>query len=132
VTASADIDHVVAALDRFPDTAVRRAVDQFRDAVRPRLKRDTGGDFRLSGIGNARLNVSTRVVGRDLVEGKVTTGPKKLMGPWRWLDDGTRPSVTADGRHYGTTAKHTWSDPVAKALPDVQAGIARDFVAVVR
>lgn len=132
MSASRDIDQVADAVGRFPETAVRHAVDRFRTAIQPRLKRDTGGDNRLSGIGNARLNVSTKVAGSVLVEGTVTAGPKKMRGPWRWLDDGTRPRSTATGQHPGTDPKHTWSDPVQRAMPDVQSGIARDFEAVIR
>lgn len=130
MTASADIGRVADQVARYPEQAVRRAVDTFRKAIRPRLRADTGGDSRMSGIGNARLRDTGRVQGAELVEGRVSIN---LRGPGKWLDGGVRPHDTAAGVHHpGTDGLGTFSEPVAAALPDVEADLARDFEAVIR
>ena len=102
-------------------------VDGFRKQIRPQLKTDTGGDNRLSGIGNAKLSVTGRVKGLGRVTGTVTASPRKLAGPWRWLEDGTRPHYTHNGtrRHPGTAGKRTWTKPVDKAYRSLESDVLR-------
>lgn len=104
----------------FPRDAVARAVRSFAEALRPRVAADTGGDNRLSGLRDGDdLRVNTRVDGYTIVEGLVSAGPRGMRGPWRWLDDGTRPRDQGAGRHPGTPARNTFSDPVEQTMPVV-------------
>lgn len=134
MTARSDIEQIDGALGRFPERAVRRSLDTFRRQITPSLKTDTGGDFRLSGLNNiGKLSMTLKVTGSELVEGRLMAGPKRMRGPWRWLEDGTRPRATSTGRtHPGTPAKRTWSDPVRRALPAADRAISDEFQAVIR
>jgi hypothetical protein len=125
VAAASDLEAVADQLDQFPEQAVRHAVTELRSAILPRLRRDTGGDQRLSGMrSGARLDVTVETTGTG---GQVAAGPRRMRGPWRWLNDGTRPRAQGRGRHPGTPAKGTWDRPVAKALPDVEREVATLF-----
>lgn len=123
MTAAGDLRDAADQLERYPAAVVRRGVDMLRAAVGARLKVDTGGDQRLSGIGNARLSVTGTVSSSGLAEGKVTAGPRRLIGPWRWLNDGTRPR----GNHPGTRPLSTFDAPVEQTLPDVEREAVRAF-----
>lgn len=134
MTASADLRQAADNVARFPDQAVRRVVTGLRAAITPRLRQDTGGDNQLSGAGNAKLSVYARTDDGLIAEGVVRTIRREgTDGRWRWLEDGTRPRTTAaGGQHPGTDPKRTWSDPIRDALPDVLAGVARDFEVILR
>lgn len=123
MTAAGDLRAAADELERYPAELVERGVDMLRTEVRARLKVDTGGDSRLSGIGNARLSVSGTVTGDVFVEGRVTAGPRRLIGPWRWLNDGTRPH----GAHPGTRPLMTFDRPVADTLPEIEREAVRVF-----
>lgn len=123
MTAAGDLRDAADQLERYPADVVRRGVDMLRAAVGARLRVDTGGDQRLSGIGNARLTVSGKVTGSVFVEGRVTAGPRQLIGPWRWLNDGTRPH----GNHPGTRPLATFDRPVADTLPVIERDAVRVF-----
>lgn len=93
----------------LPNQMVRAGADHLKKPVAARLKSDTGGDSRLSGIGNARLRVATSARGNERAKGFVRIIPP---GPGSWLNDGTRPRPQGRGRHPGTPAKRTFDDPV--------------------
>ena len=129
MTAASDLEAVAAQLDQFPEQAVRHATAELRRAILPRLRRDTGGDQRLSGMrSGARLNVTAETTGSG---GQVAAGPRRMLGPWRWINDGTRARAQGRGRHPGTRAKGTWDQPVAKAVPDVERDVAAMFDQVI-
>jgi len=129
VTAAGDLDAVAGNVERFCDDAVKRAVVDLKKAILIQARRDTGGDLRMSGIGTARLGIQTKVTGN--VVGTVSAGPRRMRGPWRWLNDGTRPRPQGRGRHPGTPAKGTWDRPALKAIPQVERDIAARFNALV-
>jgi len=133
MTAGGDLNAAATAVSRYPEPAVRQAVASIRGALAPRLKVDTGGDSRLSGIGNARLPIVTKVTaGASLAEGRVATARRGTFGPWRWLNDGVRPYTTAAGnRHPGTRPKRTWDDPVDQVMPTVETDLVRGFDRIV-
>lgn len=125
MSASDDIEAVAAKLDQFPEQAVRHAAVELRSAILPRLRRDTGGDQRLSGMrSGARLNVTAETTGQGA---QVAAGPRRMLGPWRWLNNGTRPRAQGRGQHPGTRAKGTWDQAAAKAIPDVERDVATLF-----
>jgi hypothetical protein len=129
VSAASDLEAVATQLDQFPEQAVRHAVTELRRAILPRLRRDTGGDQRLSGMrSGARLDVTAETKGSG---GQVAAGPRRMLGPWRWLNNGTRPRAQGRGRHPGTRPKGTWDQATAKALPDVERDVAALFDQVV-
>lgn len=137
--AVADLDDLAVNVAAFSERAVRHVAKGLAKPIRKQLKRDTGGDSRLSGIGNARLNVSTRVkVTGGRATGVVAGGPKKLRGPWSWLEAGTAPHSTRRGvkardtrragvtglDHPGTPAKRTWSRPVERVVVGLERDVA--------
>jgi hypothetical protein len=127
VTAAGDLHQVAGNVERFLDDAVKRAVADLKRPILAQARRDTGGDLRLSRLGRARLGVQTKVTGTVNVIGTVTAGPRKMRGPWRWLNDGTRRRPQGRGQHPGTPAKGTWDRPAIKAIPQVERDIAARF-----
>ena len=112
----------------LPSEMVRQGTKQVRGPVLARVARDSGGDRRLSGIGNVgQFKVTTKVTGTVFVEGRVFAGPGKMRGPWSWLESGTTRK-----RHGRTRGKGTWSEPVEAELPKVQRTLERMFEAAVR
>lgn len=138
MSASAGLKLVEQRLAGFPADAVRQAVKTIGDPALRRLRKDTGGDRKLSGLKNAKpLTIKTKVVGTTIAEGVVLAGPKRLLGPWSWLEDGTkagnrRGRYGSVYRHPGTRAKRTWSDPVDDAARQVMADIQNQFRATIR
>ena len=121
----------IAAL---PEQVVREALKTIQEPARNRLRIDTGGDFRLSGLKGAgpRMSVTVKVRGGSLVEGVVQAGPKRLLGPMSWLESGTKARRQGRGRHPGTPAKRTWSSPTGAAQSKAIADVRRRFSAVIR
>lgn len=125
MSAASDLETVADQLDEFPEQAVRHAAVELRGAILPRLRRDTGGDQRLSGMrSQTRLDVVVDIAATDA---RVTAGPRRMSSAWRWINDGTRPRAQGRGRHPGTRAKGTWDQPVAKAIPDIERDIGNLF-----
>lgn len=128
MSAAGDLEQAAAKLEQFPEQAVRRAVDTLRGAASDRLKVDTGGNYRLSGVGNARLGIRSSVKGTQFVEGVVGAGSRRTETIERWLNDGTRPRTTSAGNtHPGTPAKRTWDDPIDRTLPIVERELGAMF-----
>lgn len=122
-----------------------------RDAsktLKSQLKSDTGGDRRLSGLGEygrpQTVVVKTHVAGRT-VEAYVLGGPRSQRAPWFWLEFGTKPgprpwrsrnrggtrfgqvalSASRGLMHAGTPAKRTWSKGIRAADPKVRVELKR-------
>ena len=114
----------------FPGDVARAAVDTLATAVRPRVLVDTGGDRQLSGMrSGGRLGLITKVQdGEASAEAEVAAGPRKMLGPWRWRNDGTRPH----GGHPGTRGARTWDDPIDAAMPVLVDQIDDMFRLVIR
>jgi hypothetical protein len=122
VTAAADLEVVAGNVERFPEQAVRGVVTGLRAAILTQTRRDTGGDLRLSGNrSRERLDVTTTVNGDRVVVGEVIPGPRRQLGPWRWLNDGTRPRAQGSGHHPGTRPKRTIDAAVNRAGPGPRA-----------
>jgi hypothetical protein len=119
-------------LRSLPREWVDDAARQLKQAVNPTLSSDTGGDFGLSGIGNPRMTVQTKVVGDAFVEGVVQAGPGRLRGPWRWIESGTNPRPQGRGWHPGTQGKRTWSRAITPQLPRLMDDAERRFRRAVR
>jgi hypothetical protein len=133
VTAGGDLAQVAAELEQLPERAVRYAVEALRRPLAAEQRRDTGGDNRLSGVGGTRVSIRTEIVGRGgSVLGTVEWWPRRMRGPGRWLDDGTRPRVQGAGRHPGTPAKRTWTGPLDRTVPTVEQGMAALFEGAIR
>lgn len=133
MTAAGDLNATAAAVGNYPEPAVRRAVATIRRSLEQRVKVDTGGDGRMSGIGNARLPIVAKVTaGSTLTEANISTSRRGTFGPWRWLNDGVRPYTTAAGnRHRGQTPKRTWDEPIDRILPTVEADLLQTFDRIV-
>lgn len=123
-------------LRTMPQEGVAEATKILRAEIRRNLRRDTGGDFRLSGLRNgSSLSVKVTQRGSELVEGRVMAGPRDQRAPWFWLEEGTRPgrrgapvgrynSARANrGFHPGTPAFRTWS----RSFDAVEAKIRADM-----
>lgn len=133
MTAATDLEAVAGNVERFPAQAVRGVVTGLRAAIITQARRDTGGDLKLSGAHQRdRLDVTTEVNGGTVVVGEVIPGPRRQLGPWRWLNDGTRPRIQGSGRHPGTRPKHTIDLAVDRALPGLEREVADRFDEVIR
>lgn len=133
VTAAGDLTQIAGELEQYPERAVRYAVEALRRPLATEQRRDTGGDNRLSGVGSTRMSIKTDVIGRGAsVFGTVQWWPRRMRGPGRWLDDGTRPRIQGNGRHPGTPAKRTWSGPLERTLPVVETTLGAMFDQVTR
>lgn len=117
-------------------------------------KRATGGDSRLSGLGNEpRLGVSVRFQNTDITTSVVIKpSPKRAYGPWVWIDSGTRAGVRGrKGRvaprrndrtyvtkqrrpyyHPGTKGSDAWFGTVDRELPKIRSDIRNRFVVASR
>lgn len=103
----------------FPSDVTRRSVRVLADAIRPRVRVDTGGDMRLSGMRDPtpiRVTETVTATG-STASGAVTFGPPAMRPAVTWLNDGTRPHAETD--HPGTPARYTVDEPVADTLPVV-------------
>lgn len=123
-------------LRTLPGEGVDHATSVLRDAIMQSLKKDTGGDRKLSGLGPRAVRQTVKVTKREfgnLVDGRVMAGPPRQRAPWFWLEEGTDPGrrrVRRGSRrhrgtrttyyHPGTPAKQTWSDPVGRVAPSVE------------
>lgn len=107
----------------LPRMAVEEAVSSFDKAITKTLKRDTGGDSRLSGA-PTRMRVSKKIDGTSYVTGELTPN-RQAMGQWTWLDDGT-------GDPGPTRAKRTWSEPTSAEMEKVTVAVRKRLTAVVR
>lgn len=123
-------------LRTLPGVGVQYATKVIRDAALQAVKRDTGGDRRLSGLGPRGRALTVKVTKRELgnlVEGHVMAGPPKQRAPWFWLEEGTDAGdrrVRTTSRRYrgrpttyyhpGTPAKNTWSEAVGRVTPSVE------------
>lgn len=135
MTAAGDLTQIAGSVERFPAAAVQHVLDSLSRSILPELRGDTGGDFRLSGLGTARLRLDTQVIGGlagGPAIGTLSAGPRKMMGPWRWIDAGTQPRPQGDGRHPGTPGKGTFSDTVDRRLPYLDGQLADLFDRTIR
>lgn len=130
-----DLGKLAEDVESFSERAVRHLVTGLAGEIRPQIKRDLGGDSKMSGIGNARLSVSTKVkVVGDKVTGSVSAAPKKLAGPWSWMESGTKQHNTHHGTrwHPGTRGKRSWSKPVDRAVAALEREVAVMWDGMVR
>jgi hypothetical protein len=97
----------------LPNQMVRAGADHLKKPIQESYKRDTGGDSRLSGAGNARIAVATSARGASAAKGFVKMRPAGLAS---WLNDGTRPRRQGAGWHPGTKAKRTFDAPVDREI----------------
>lgn len=113
----------------LPNQMVRAGADHLKKPIHDSYERHTGGDSRLSGIGNARISVATSARGTTNARGSVKMRP---AGPASWLNDGTRPRRQGSGWHPGTGAKHAFDDPVDRELAAALREMERLFERAVR
>ena len=111
-------------LKSIPNQMVRAGANTLAKPLRASYKADTGGDSRLSGIGNARLTVATSARGAERAKGYVKMRP---AGPASWLNYGTRPRRQGSGWHPGTPAKRTFDAPVDREIRNALREMERLF-----
>ena len=108
----------------LPNQMVRAGADHLKKPLRESFKRDTGGDSRMSGIGNARISVATSARGSSNAKGFVKMRP---AGPASWLNYGTRPRRQGRGFHPGTRPKGTFDEPVNREINQALREMERLF-----
>ena len=140
------------AVEEARKKSVQAAGRDLKRTITARAIRDTGGDQRLSGLGSAAGKLDVRA--RTQQGGTTTTvivdaAPKRMRGPWRWMNDGvdagTRRnrvrSTLAPGRrtgragrargapyrHPGQAAKGTFDEPVNEQMPKIRAEFRSGF-----
>lgn len=127
-------------------------------ALRKKLIRSakdaTGGDRKLSGLGNKPVlgvRLRTERGGRSTTV-TLTPSPKAAKGPWSWIQDGTRSGrrarrvsarnghsrtqATLNARysylHPGTAGSNAWFGPVDSQMPKIRAELRSAFNALGR
>ena len=152
MTASSGLRRRSTAVKDFRRQELKRHANQIRKDLIRSAKSATGGDRRLSGLGNKPL-ISVRV---RTVDGNRTTSvtivpsPKAAAGPWRWIEDGTKPgrragrkstrngrtrrasTVEGVGSYFhpgtrGTQGVKAWSTPLVTRIPKVRAELRASF-----
>jgi hypothetical protein len=127
------LDRVARDLANVPADVVRAAAQDLRRSITGRLQSDAGGDARLSGVrGGRTLSVSAKVTDGIASTSAIVEPTKSSRGQVAWLDRGTQSRRQGAGRHPGTPAKSSWSDPVDDLLPDVRRRIADRVSQIVR
>jgi hypothetical protein len=128
MTAAADLRSLRSTISKLPKDIVRAGARQLKRPLEDSVRRDSGGDRRLSGLRNSgRFNVSTSVRGTDTVKGRVYAGPSAMRAPWSWLDKGTRPRRQGRGQHPGTRGKGTWSDVADREADNVMRAMVAEW-----
>ena len=111
----------------LPNQMVKAGGDHLKAPIRASFKRDTGGDMRLSGIGNrGRFTISSSARGTSSAKGFVQVA-KSMRGPASWLNSGTKPRRQGSGFHPGTPAKRTFDEPVEREIREALAEMQRLF-----
>ena len=142
-------------IQKFHGDQLKKHGNALRKQLIASAKSATGGDRSLSGLGpdGPKLGVTLRTV-RGLRTTTVTIkpSPKAALGPWVWIDSGTRSGVR--GRkgwrkrrdptksyvtrqrepylHPGTKGSNAWFGPVDEELPKIQTDLRRQFDAISR
>lgn len=120
----------------LPGEGVQHSTALLRDGLQQSLRRDAGGDRRLSGLGRSGRAQTVKVTKSEhgsFVEGRVMAGPRDQRAPWFWMEEGTAAGarrVRGTSRRYrgglttyyhpGTPAKRTWSEPVGRIAPSIE------------
>lgn len=108
----------------LPNQMVKAAADHLKKPIAASYKSDLGGDSRMSGIGNARISVTTSARGKERAKGFVRMKP---AGPASWLNDGTKPRRQGRGWHPGTPARSTFDRPVDQNIDEALREMQRVF-----
>ena len=121
--AAANLRRIARECKTLPRKAVEDASKAFTKSITKTLKRDTGGDQRLSGA-PTRMRVQSKVQGETVVTATISPN-KTAMAQWVWLEEGT-------GEPGPTAPKGTWSEPVSKELKTVTRAVRERLEAVMR
>lgn len=144
----------------FPQSVVKAASAVVEKELRKTAKQDTGGDSRMSGMGNARVSPKTEIVGSSAAVATIHPA-RRTTGMWAILDEGTQGhSVRArrgrldrqenEGRARalrvgrgnewaagpwivrGAPARQTWRRAIRAARPDIERVGREQLAKVVR
>jgi hypothetical protein len=128
MTAAADLRSLRSTISKLPKDIVRAGARRLKRPLDDSVRRDSGGDRRLSGLRNSgRFAVSTSVRGTDTVKGRVYAGPSAMRAPWSWLDKGTRPRRQGRGQHPGTRGKNTWTDTADREVEAAMRAMVNEW-----
>jgi hypothetical protein len=122
----------------LPQTIVAQVTKAVEKELKTSVGRDTGGDSRLSGMGNARVSTKTEIVGASATVGTIRPA-RRTTGMWVILDEGTRAHTIRPRRRNKTNALHigdaweegpvrvsgspakgTWKRAIARVRPDLE------------
>jgi|SRR5690606_12863195 len=121
----------------IPAELVDVAAQRYKAAIGQRLTSDTGGDRLLSGMVRRRRRSAIPALSVDVVPMSeraggagawVFAGPKRLRGPWSWLEAGTSPHRIKRWVHPGARPLHTFSNPADTVTPQVLAEVDATFL----
>jgi hypothetical protein len=93
--AGADYRALAKRYRNLPEQMVRAGAAEMQKAVTIRLKRDTGGDQRMSGFTrrpgrHARMTVTAKISpGTRIATATIEASPRKFRGMWAILEGGT-------------------------------------------
>lgn len=138
----------------LPERVTKAVAKVVERELKIQVQRDTGGDSRLSGMGNGRVSTKTEYAGTSV--SVMTIKPaKRTTGMWSILESGADPHAIAARRYRphksaqttrrkamrvgdswaqgpfrspGTSGKRTWTTAIRRARPDVDR-VAREELA---
>jgi hypothetical protein len=144
------VEKIERAIDTGARDIIRQAAQEAKDAQLDTLRRDAGGDLRLSGVGRRGAAIGARYDLRG--QGRTTTAEVKATGPVPLLANPTKPhriprqggrrrrrviaipgvGVRAWANHPGTRGKDSWNKGRERAEPRVRTVIGRRTDEVVK
>jgi hypothetical protein len=146
VTAGATYRRLAADLERVPPRAVEEASKIVKRGLTASAKAATGGDGRFSRAPWARLtvNVDVRAFTGDEAVAEITPA-KRSGGPWRWIEDGTRPHpigarkhlrlgrewIIGPVQHPGSRGKQAWTEAVDRTQDAAIEAMRREALEVI-
>lgn len=115
-----ELRKVARQVDSAPKDALKAEFGSLAKDVKKSIADSTGGDSRLSGLGNRPLlGATVKIQGSAIVEGTLRPSPKSAMGPHYWLEKGTNPHRIIRKQIISSPAKSTWSEPLKDADKDI-------------
>jgi hypothetical protein len=156
VTASEGLRRRSEAVRDFRRDEMKKHANTIRKGLIASAKTATGGDRKFSGLGDKpRISVSVRTEhGGRTTTVTIKPSPKAARGPWRWIEDGTKPgrravrpafrngrsrrAATIEGFAYyhpgtrGSQGVKAWSKPINEQLPEVTAEMRSNFRQIIK
>ena len=136
MSASEQLHALAVALTAATLPAARAAGAAIRDEALDNARAAAGGDLALNGKHRA-IPLDVEITEQAAPDGGRVTVAGTPVGPWRWIDTGTKPHTIPRRRrgpksrlrvhHPGTAGKHAWSTTV-EAAPELVRAAALDVI----